>query len=156
MVLEPNVSIQGALPIHVLQQSDRNLPPTFKHAGYQVCLLQLNLGAKLDGSKNGLALFFERWPDQMCTREPQRKQISSHITNVDSIETDQFIERPPVDQAERVEPEDSRHGLAVLHFRKPGMRDAIFLVASPFSNRLATPSHFTRGQAHAQALGLEP
>jgi hypothetical protein len=55
-----------------------------------------------------------------------------------------------------MEPEDTGHRLAVLHFRKPSMRDAIFLVTSLIDNDLAAPGHFARGQTYAQALSFEP
>src|SRR6185369_3719260 len=92
----------------------------------------------------------------MGARQPQRKQLLANITNIDPIKTDQFIEWPPVDETEGMKPKDSRHGFAVLHFRQPGVRDAIFRIAPAVSNFLATPGHFARGQTHAQALSLEP
>src|SRR6266404_1711031 len=154
-ILKPDVSVEAAANIEVLDEGDGNFAPNFDEAGKEIGVVDVEGGIEANGEGHGTLLVINFEIGEVGGGQRSGHLIAAEALQVNAVKEQEVGELDTVDGAETVELENAGNGIGVFDLREPCVGDVKLGITFGFGDLLAEVRHFTRGDAQTETNGFE-
>ncbi len=154
-ILKPDVSVEAAANIEVLDEGDGNFAPNFDEAGKEIGVVDVEGGIEANGEGHGTLGVINFEIGEVGGGQRSGQLIAAEVLQVDAVKQQKVGEPDAVDGAETVELKNAGDRIRVFDLREPSVGDVKLGITFGFCDLLAEVGHFTCGDAQTETNGFE-